>query len=343
MSVPPLAFAGRGCQAAGRADGWLSGRLPAGWPPSNHMDKKIFDDISQSVAVLLHNWRFLRQDQLVALLDLKLDIQTTLDDLVAADIVRRFNNPLSASPTDSIYALSKRGAALAASTIGGDHAHLLRSAQRATVKPLFLDHLLHINDIRLAFHLSATRQPGHRMDIWLDDRQLADRVPDTSQAGGWLPVRPDGYMVYQTPGRQLHAFVEADLGTVTNKRWAVRVQAYVTYRLSGAFRQRYGISSFRILTVTTTAKRLSNLLRTTEKAGGKNLFWFTTWSDLAAHSPLSAIWSVAGAGAGASATSDVAVSSASSSPVSSREKSGSTSPGPPADADDGTVVCRRAR
>ena len=337
MSVPPLAFAGRGCQAAGRADGRLSGRLPAGWPPSNHMDKKIFDDISQSVAVLLHNWRFLRQDQLVALLGLKQDIQTTLDDLVAADIVRRFSNPLSASPTDSIYALGKRGAALAASALGGDRARLLRSAQGSAVKPLFLDHLLHINDIRLAFHLSASHQPGHRLDIWLEDRQLADRVPDTSQAGGWLPVRPDGYLVYRTPGRQLHAFVEADLGTVTNKRWAVRVQAYVAYRLSGAFRQRYGISSFRVLTVTTTARRLSNLLRTTEKAGGKSLFWFATWTDLAAHSPLSAIWSVAGAGA--STTSAVAASSATSSPAPSREKRGSTSRGPPADGVDETA-CR---
>ena len=72
--MPLLAFAGRGCQAASRADGWLSGRLPAGWPPSLHMDKRVFDDVSQSVAVLLHNWRFLRQDQLVAVLDLKLDV-----------------------------------------------------------------------------------------------------------------------------------------------------------------------------------------------------------------------------------------------------------------------------
>lgn len=338
MSVPPLAFAGRGCQAAGRADGWLSGRLPAGWPPAYRMDKKSFDDISQSVAVLLHNWRFLRQDQIVALLELNHDVQTILDNLVAADIVRRFNNPLSASPTESIYALGKRGAALAASTLGSDRAHLLRSAQRSAVKPLFLDHLLHINDIRLAFHLSASGQPGHNLAVWLDDRQVADRLPDAGQPGGWLPVRPDGYLVYQTPARQLHAFVESDLGTVTNKRWAVRVQAYVGYRLCGAFRQRYGISSFRVLMVTTTARRLNNLLRTTEKAGGKSLFWFTTWTDLAAYSPLSAIWSVAGGGASA-----IDASSGASSPASSREKRGNTSRGPPGGEDGRAIACRCGR
>lgn len=304
------------------------------------MEKQSFEDITQSAALLLHNWRFLRQDQLLGLLELSQDARTVLDDLVTADIARRFNNPLSASPTESIYALGKRGAALAASAMGVDRAYLRHSAQRTTVKPLFLDHLLHINDIRLAFHLSASRQPGNRLAMWLDDRQAADRLPDASQRGGWLPVRPDGYLVYQTPGRQLHAYIEADLGTVTNKRWAVRVQAYVAYRLSGAFRQRYGTSSFRVLTVTTTARRLSNLLRTTEKTGGKSLFWFTTWTDLAAHSPLSAIWSVAGAGA--AAASGVDASSATSSPASSREKRGAASRGTP-DAAGDSVVCRRAR
>ena len=148
MSVPPLAFAGRGCQAAGRADGWLSGRLPAGWPPIYYlcisMEKSSFEGIAQSAAILLHGWRFLRQDQLVALLDLKQDDQAILDELDTADILRRFTNPLSVSPTESIYALGKRGVALAASAMGVDRAHLRRSSQTTAVKPLFLEVLYRI-------------------------------------------------------------------------------------------------------------------------------------------------------------------------------------------------------
>jgi len=344
--VPPLAFAGRGCQAAGRADGWPSGRLTAGRLPVRCMEKQTPENIHQTAALLLHNWRFLRQDQLVALLELGRDDHGLLDELDAAGVARRFTNPLSASG-DSIYALGARGAAIVASALGVDRARLRASSQRTTVKPLFLDHLLHINDIRLAFHLASTHQPGGqfpagqagvhpagdcqaavRLVSWLYDRQAADRLPDPSRPGEWVAIRPDGYLVYHTPGRQLHAFVEADLGTVANKRWAARVQAYVMYRLSGAFRRRFGTSSFRVLTVTTTPRRLSNLLRTTEKAGGKSLFWFTTWADLRAHSPLSAIWSVAGSGAACSATGS---SGAPSSPTVNNGKRGSMSRGPPAD------------
>ena len=134
-------------------------------------EKESFAGITQSVAMLLHGWRFLRQDQLVALLDLKQDAGGD-PGLVTADIVRRFSNPLSASPTESIYALGKRGAALAASAMGVDRAQLRRSSQRTSGKPLF--HMLHINDVGLAFHLSASHQLGHRLDVWLDDRHLAD-------------------------------------------------------------------------------------------------------------------------------------------------------------------------
>ncbi len=98
-----------------------------------------------------------------------------------------------------------------------------------------------------------------------------------------------------TDGR-LDAFVEADLGTVTNRRWALRTQAYIAYRLSGRFQARHGVPSFRVLTVTTTGRRLANLLATTRRAGGRGLFWFTTFDLLIAQLPLAPIWSAAGAG-----------------------------------------------
>ena len=312
------------------------------------MEKRAYTDIAQTAALLLHDWRYLRQDQLAAMVELGRDDHGLLDELDVAGIVRRFTNPLSAS-SDPIYALGPRGAAIAASALGIDRARLRPSSQRATVKPLFLDHQLHINDIRLAFHLATSRlpaaqfpagqlaahpagdrQPAGRLVAWLYDRQATDRLPDPGRPGEWLAIRPDGYLVYHTPGRQLHAFVEADLGTVANKRWATRVQAYVAYRLSGAFRRRYGASSFRVLTVTTTPRRLSNLLRTTENAGGKSLFWFTTWDDLRAHSPLSAIWSVAGSGA----SGPICAVSSPPSPTPSNGKRGSTSRGPPDDEAD---------
>jgi hypothetical protein len=83
---------------------------------------------------------------------------------------------------------------------------------------------------------------------------------------------------------------------VTNRRWALRIQAYIAYRLGGRFQARYGVLSFRVLTVTTTGRRLANLLATTRRAGGGGIFWFTTFDLLTSQLPLSPIWSAAGAG-----------------------------------------------
>lgn len=81
---------------------------------------------------------------------------------------------------------------------------------------------------------------------------------------------------------------------MTNPRWATRVKAYLQYIHTGKYSDRYQTNSLRILTVTTTEKRLLNLKETTRKEGGGNLFWFTTLDQA---SPLSVffrpIWRVA--------------------------------------------------
>jgi len=53
---------------------------------------------------------------------------------------------------------------------------------------------------------------------------------------------------------------------------------------------------FRVLTVTTTQKRLEHLRQATEAAGGQNRFWFTTFDQVTPETVLTApIWQVAGA------------------------------------------------
>lgn len=279
---------------------------------------KPTEDTIRSLVLLLHDWRFLRRDQLVALLRIDdAEAMLTLDKLAADGVIQCITHVAASGVSQSVYALARRGADLVASVLGIDRAGLSPSAQRSSTRLLFLEHKLRINDIRLAF-VKATRENNqHRILGWRYEREIADRIQHPRRPGVWLPVRPDGYLVYQAAGRRMDAFVEADLGTVTNLRWRVRVEAYVAYRLSGAFRNRYGVPLFRILTVTTTRRRLLNLVRATEKVGGRSMFWFTTWDDLAAHSPLSSIWFVAG--------------SSGASPMS--EKRGSSSRDPPASDD----------
>ena len=57
------------------------------------------------------------------------------------------------------------------------------------------------------------------------------------------------------------------------------------------------MKSLRVLTVTTSEKRLSNLKLVTESAGGRELFWSSTFDQATAESvSTDPIWQVAGEG-----------------------------------------------
>jgi hypothetical protein len=50
-----------------------------------------------------------------------------------------------------------------------------------------------------------------------------------------------------------------------------------------------------VLTVTTGERRLANLKKITEEAGGKSRFWFTTFEQLTSNTALNQpIWQIAG-------------------------------------------------
>jgi hypothetical protein len=61
----------------------------------------------------------------------------------------------------------------------------------------------------------------------------------------WLPVRPEAYFCYRVGERRSHCFLEADLGTEANRRFRQKVSAYIAYRESGRYRERYGPYAFR--------------------------------------------------------------------------------------------------
>ena len=98
-------------------------------------------------------------------------------------------------------------------------------------------------------------------------------------------------------------FVEIDMGTVTvepslweRKGWAKKVQAYAAYLNTAAYASRYEDRRARILTITSGEKRLNHLKATTEKVGGGELFWFSTFTQVLDSSRLltEPIWQLAG-------------------------------------------------
>lgn len=191
-----------------------------------------------------------------------------------------------------VYRLAQRGAAIVASELGipvrklqywgnGDD----RKKRATEVSVLFLAHALQVNDIRIAVTLAAA-QHGYRVEKWLGDvelksQEMKDYVAVNEQGTRRLvSVIPDAYFVLRLGDRRASFFLELDRATMTNSRWGTRVSAYLTYIHSGKYTERYQTRSLRILTVTTSEQRLMNLKKATEKAGGRDVFWFTTYDEV---------------------------------------------------------------
>lgn len=191
-----------------------------------------------------------------------------------------------------VYRLADLGAGTVAADLGVSVKELAYwgkgddKDRRATdVTPLFLQHALHINDVRIALSLAA-QGCGYRIEKWMDDSQLKSRerkdyVAVSSEGKSrMVAVIPDSYFVLNLGDRRAHFFLELDRATMSNSRWGERVRAYLAYIQSGKYTERYQTRSLRILTVTTTEQRLMNLKETTQKAGGGEVFWFTTLDQL---------------------------------------------------------------
>jgi hypothetical protein len=206
-----------------------------------------------------------------------------------------------------VYFLDRHGARYLADLAGCAVSELDWDRQGHEVGSLFLDHLLLTNDF-LVSAICAARLQGFTMLDWRDERALrrahhTEQIATTGSDGKPQQVTlvPDGFLSLDTPQARYHQFVEIDRGTSTlvvgsarKRDWARKVATYLAYFRSGAYQQRYQTQSLRIMTVTTSQKRLKHLKEVTEQAGGKARFWFTTVDKLAPSTILTEpIWQVA--------------------------------------------------
>lgn len=91
---------------------------------------------------------------------------------------------------------------------------------------------------------------------------------------------PDGFFCFRCYNRNHYFLLELDRGTVSSKLMFKRYQDYYQWWKDNGAKNDLGVSSIRILTVTTSQKRMENLLGRCLKVKGDNLgsalFWFTT-------------------------------------------------------------------
>lgn len=237
--------------------------------------------------------------------------------------VARIEQPqiLSDGRKPFVYTLTKKGAQMLAHSMECELSELQWRVLEGESEH-FLDHLLLTNNVRTAL-LSAIQHHSNEVAIqtWRDDVTLKrlhsqDRLK-IEVGEGRTETRilvPDGYVLLYAqrmrdfrnpaapPGpRELHHFLEIDRATETGastvehrRTWAKKIKMYLAY-YEQFYEQRYGTKGLRILTVTTSKKRMENLMEVTGRAGGKFRFWFTTFAQISTESILTEpIWQMVG-------------------------------------------------
>jgi hypothetical protein len=259
---------------------------------------------SRDVEILktVHEYRIMRGDQIQALY---FGSQSTasyrLSRLYQHGFLDRQFLPtlggLASSPT--LYTLGRVGANVVHQALDAGPENIKRPPGKKDLSPLFLEHLLKINDVRVAVTL-AVRRNNYTLDVWLDEATLKsdyDRVSIQPSGGRRREVSliPDSYFSLQVPQGKAKFFLEFDHGTMTNNRFKEKILAYKSYIASGQYYSRYQTHSLRVLTVTIGPKRLVNLKKTAEEADGGAVFWFTILEDMTGETILDIpIWKVAG-------------------------------------------------
>lgn len=276
-------------------------------------------DVAVVDAVARH--RFLSTDQLAALFFpaaggiVSSQCRSRLRHLETSGFLTRFERPVlrSEGRKAALFGLAAAGPDLLVSELGYVAGDIDWRPSDNSVSWAFLDHQIMINDIFIAVSQACARV-GWTLSEWVDDRILKKMhtalvpVVDADGRERQVTVVPDAYFALAYPDaltgdhRLLRFFVEADRATMTvvsnrqqQRTWQKRVRAYQAYFTSTLPAATYDTNRIRVLTVTTSPRRLESLKTATEATGGQNRYWFTTEEALSAETALEAsIWHKAG-------------------------------------------------
>jgi len=237
--------------------------------------------------------RFLKRDQIQRLHfhdASRIACSMRIKKLYEHKFLDRFEKPVVRGSHQLVYALDKRGADVVSSALEIDRHKVRWNRANNRVEFLFLEHTLAISEFRVCLNVALTGRPVELIFWQRGDRTHLRRISVNGGKKKYFVVAPDAFFGIQS-GRGKHIFfLEVDMGTETLSRFAEKVVAYKRYWKSHQYTEEYGFNHFRVLTVAESERRLANLITATGKAGGRQMFLFTTFGAIDASSPFGRIW-----------------------------------------------------
>jgi hypothetical protein len=188
-----------------------------------------------------------------------------------------------------------------ARVLGGRRPFLYAIGQQAVPRRLDrLDHVFVDHDLKAAALWANLRaqlrgRRGCRW-LWIGERELrAKRMRVHSRHGDyWLPFLPDAYFEVTYPDGDVQcALVEVDMGTLTLRRFARKVEAFENALDDDVFRRHFKRDEFEVLVLTSSKRRLEALrgVATRVVDGSRHdLYWFATFDVLSPIAFQSASW-----------------------------------------------------
>jgi len=255
---------------------------------------------------LVRNYRFLSSEQIQALVSgsdqvilrrlQKLYHHGYLDRPISQIV---FSNPLF-GPQKMVYGLGDKGADLLSEAYGIDRGKIVWSEKNEEVREQYIQHTLMISEFRACLTLALKDNPEVRKLSWLreDTRELKQEVYFLEEGRKRrLTIVPDGlFVVEKQEGKKDFFFFEADRSTIANARFLNKMRAYWLWHKYGGH-HKLSIDSFRVLILTTTRRRMDNLIAVAKQADdrqvGSNMFWFAVTDDVQLSNPrrvLEKIW-----------------------------------------------------
>ncbi len=174
----------------------------------------------------------------------------------------RYLRRLKPRPHKGLYVLGSEGVPI---LIEGGYApdELAERRHRENEwKDLTIPHALLVASIHSKLLILSRRSPI-KLAFWQHEHAA---LQDTVQTpfDGKLPIRPDAYFVLHHTGRPAgrnkeHFFLEADTGTMSHTRIALKIKAYAAYHQQQRHVAKFGMNYFQVAVITSTRARADNL------------------------------------------------------------------------------------
>jgi len=248
----------------------------------------------KAIILVVYENRFLRRDQIQKLFfsDTSLPAcNMRLKKLYEHKFLDRLYKPVAVGSSQAVYALDKKGALIVAKLLEMPLSDMNWSRDHNRVEFLFMEHTLAVSEFKISLDLALVKSTSADLIFYQrGDKSLVSRVPDPTGKKKYLVVSPDAFFGIKDFAGNSYFFLEADLGTETLSRFAEKIIAYKQFWKLGQYSQKYGYKNFRVLTMAESDRRLTNLIDATRKAGGKNMFLFSTFGEIDRLTPLGRIW-----------------------------------------------------